>query len=187
MTWDRSYRPKNARYTGYCFRCTGKARVDWCVWCKNAAYGFERQKAVIGAVIVIDLTAKEIRFERKTMRDVSNKKGEENKFPATLEFKDSGEGFVLLGKQIRTNVETRYGVRTVVECVERQTKQLRSVWWPQGIPVPSLALPFMLIRLSKRDWKLVTCDTREEAIELWQTGEVKNPIMNAGDAGADFA
>lgn len=120
------------------------------------------------------------------MRDVSNEKKAENQFPETLNFAETGQGFVLLGKDVRPNIATKYGERTVVECIERQSKKRYSVWWPKGIPLPTLTFPFMLVRLSKKDWKLVTCDTREEAIELWQTGEVKNPVKSV-DPAADFA
>jgi hypothetical protein len=47
--------------------------------------------------------------------------------------------------------------------------------------MPSLTLPFMLVRLSKKDWKLVTCDSREEALELWNTGEITNPAKPSND------
>lgn len=182
--------PRSARGSADCVRCPSARREEWCDPCKRNALWFSDMKKRLGLSvdIVIDLPRRVIRYERmEPMRDVSNASNVENKFPETLEFPETGGGFVLLGKVIRNNVATRYGERTVIECIERVSKKKYSVWWPKGIPVPTLTLPFMLVRLSKRDWKLVTCDTREEAVELWQTGEVKNPTMNAGDSDAVFA
>jgi hypothetical protein len=142
----------------------------------------EKIKRRLGLVISIDLARREIRYEREhAMRSVDNER-KEQKYPETLNFDEKGSGFVLMAKEIRPGIETKFGERTAVECIERVSKKRVTVWWPKGIPVPSLQLPCMLVRLDKKTWKLVTCDTREEGLQLWKTGEISNPAPASADS-----
>lgn len=121
------------------------------------------------------------------MQTHSNESKEAKKFPETLQLPETGGQAVLLCKEIRHGIKTQYGERTVVEAIERATKARVSVWWPKGVPVPPTNFPIIFARVDKKTYRVVTCDTRDEALELWKTGEVKNPSMSSANVEADFS
>lgn len=184
---SRAFYIRSARGSADCIHCPRAPKAKWCDACRRAQFYLDRWKKRLGLVIVIDLPQRRIRYERQEAMNTSEtKRNVEAKYPETLEFPETGASFILMAKEVRAGIETKYGERTVVECIERATKNRFSVWWPKGLPPAPTNFPFILARLSKRDWKLVTCDTREEALELWKEGEIKNPVKPA-DTGSDFS
>lgn len=98
-------------------------------------------------------------------------------FPPTHEL-ESGKDVVAIALEQR-EVETRYGDRTVVECVIRGEDESKvfTIWWPLKLPSPPLQTPFYLKRISKKNYELLVPENAQEEQEMWENGPPK-------DAGA---
>ena len=103
------------------------------------------------------------------MKDYTNVKPETAKreeYPPTLSFPETGGEGVYQAVEVKLDVHTTYGPKTVVQVVDRQGKKW-SIFWPGKLPLPPVATPFKFGRKDKKSFFLSVPETEAEMRAIW--------------------
>ena len=115
------------------------------------------------------------------MREATTNPAKRSEFPETYQL-EVGDTMIACALEIRPNVKTKYGPRTVIECVVRGADAAKTwtFWWPSKVAVlPAIHGAFMVHRTEKNEYRVLCADTADEATKLWEQGKVDAPAIGA--------